>query len=363
MKCMKRIAFESDEELDWITVKGNHIPIKKGQDKGDAIADFFDKKKDEKSTNLAKTMRDTSYDIIIKEKEFKIEEIKRQSKPDDKLIQIYRNEIDKVKKLKENDLYKFENMSGIFMENKPNTHTKMDRGFKAENTKINIGASMSKKDLHPLKKERFDNIIDTVKTLWNELPDEYRDYVGELKIHNVRGYHGTKMGTYTHSRKMTEKDSRVLTMRIDQSDKPHEIIHTFLHEMGHAIWHNKFRNNQEKIDKFRKGVNELIETNGGITKYVQNDHVEMNEILKIKQEFTLEKYRNTHIDSEDMSGEDITMKIEYHKKQLDQIVADETHSEAISFILGGFTKWELGDNIDKPTMEKYFKLVEELHND
>jgi len=357
MKCMKRIALESDEELDWITVKGNHIPIKKGQDKGDAIADFFDKKKDEKSTNLAKTMRDTSYDIIIKEKEFKIEEIKRQRKPDDKLIQFYKNEIDKVKKLKENDLYKFENMSGIFMKNKPNTHTKMTNGFKSENTKINIGASMSKKDLHPLKKERFDNIIDTIKTLWNELPDEYRDYVGELKIHNVRG-HGTRLGIYTHSMKMTEKEARVLTMRVYNSDKPHQIIHTFLHEIGHAIWHNSFRNNQEKIDKFRNGVDELIKTNGGITKYVQKDHVELNEGLKIIQKVKLEKYRKENVDSED-----VNMKIEYWKRELDQVVADETHSEAISFILGGFTKWELGEKIDKPTMEKYFKLIEELHND
>jgi len=38
------VSTESDDNIEWITVKGNHIPIKKGQDKGDAIADFFDKK-------------------------------------------------------------------------------------------------------------------------------------------------------------------------------------------------------------------------------------------------------------------------------------------------------------------------------
>lgn len=37
-----------DEEIEWITVKGNHIPIKKGQGKDEAIATFFEKKKAEK---------------------------------------------------------------------------------------------------------------------------------------------------------------------------------------------------------------------------------------------------------------------------------------------------------------------------
>ncbi len=62
MKCMKRVAFESDEELDWITVKGNHIPIKKGQDKGDAIADFFDKKKKKKEFKSGGVYKDKEID-------------------------------------------------------------------------------------------------------------------------------------------------------------------------------------------------------------------------------------------------------------------------------------------------------------
>lgn len=45
MKCMKRVASEYDENIEeWITVKGNHIPIKKGQTKEDALNDFFKNK-------------------------------------------------------------------------------------------------------------------------------------------------------------------------------------------------------------------------------------------------------------------------------------------------------------------------------
>ena len=35
----------SDEDITWITVKGNHIPIKKGQSKRDAVKEFFESKK------------------------------------------------------------------------------------------------------------------------------------------------------------------------------------------------------------------------------------------------------------------------------------------------------------------------------
>lgn len=45
---------DDGKEIEWITVKGNHVPIKEGQDKGEAIKDFFeDKKKYETNKNIA----------------------------------------------------------------------------------------------------------------------------------------------------------------------------------------------------------------------------------------------------------------------------------------------------------------------
>lgn len=38
-------ASDADDDIDWITVKGNHIPIKSGQSKEDAINSFFESKK------------------------------------------------------------------------------------------------------------------------------------------------------------------------------------------------------------------------------------------------------------------------------------------------------------------------------
>ncbi len=263
--------------------------------------------------------------------------------------------------MKEKNEYKFGELPDIFIQSKPNTHTKMDRGFKADNTKINIGASMMKEDEHPLRLKRYENIIDTIKVLWNGLPDEYRDYVKELQIHNVRGYHTGRSGTYTTSRDMKLKGSQVLTMRVRNEDKRADLIHTFLHEIGHSIWHNKLEKQPEKIKQFREGVDELIKSSGGITPYVQEDHVGMQKVLEIFQEQHIRNWRKNRIDSWDMSGEDIEKMVVYQKQQLQQIVSNETHSEALSFILGGVTKWELGKDVKVDTMKKYFKLVEELH--
>lgn len=43
----------NDEDITWITVKGNHIPIKNGQNKGEAIKEFFESKKTTSQKNTS----------------------------------------------------------------------------------------------------------------------------------------------------------------------------------------------------------------------------------------------------------------------------------------------------------------------
>lgn len=76
----KEVFIESKEQpknndiKQWITVKGNHIPIKKGQNKDDAIADFFDKSKEKKDVKSYKadTLKKVEPKKEIKEKQDKI---------------------------------------------------------------------------------------------------------------------------------------------------------------------------------------------------------------------------------------------------------------------------------------------------
>lgn len=44
------IARNDDEDVDWITVKGNHIPIKEGETKKEAVKKFIDKVREKKAT-------------------------------------------------------------------------------------------------------------------------------------------------------------------------------------------------------------------------------------------------------------------------------------------------------------------------
>ena len=37
-------VLDGSDDITWITVNGNHIPIKKGQSKGDAVKSFFENK-------------------------------------------------------------------------------------------------------------------------------------------------------------------------------------------------------------------------------------------------------------------------------------------------------------------------------
>ena len=65
-KCF-RITEEKDE-IEWITVNGNHIPIKPGQDKEDAINDFLDKKS-------GKTKSPTDFKTALKSRGVKGDEL------------------------------------------------------------------------------------------------------------------------------------------------------------------------------------------------------------------------------------------------------------------------------------------------
>lgn len=48
-------VLDNDDDITWITVKGNHIPIKKGQSKGDAVKEFFESKKSGEKKTITKS--------------------------------------------------------------------------------------------------------------------------------------------------------------------------------------------------------------------------------------------------------------------------------------------------------------------
>lgn len=45
----KRLIAKNDDDTEWITVKGNHIPVKERQSKAEAIEEFLEKKVEKQS--------------------------------------------------------------------------------------------------------------------------------------------------------------------------------------------------------------------------------------------------------------------------------------------------------------------------
>lgn len=67
-KKMLAVLDENDDDITWITVKGNHIPIKKGQEKGEAIKEFFEKKSEKSQESGSGKSEKKDYTIAHKDK-------------------------------------------------------------------------------------------------------------------------------------------------------------------------------------------------------------------------------------------------------------------------------------------------------
>ena len=60
-----RITNISDEDIDWITVRGNHIPVKKGQSKADAIRYFIESKKSGTGLDKESSKKEVKKFVVI----------------------------------------------------------------------------------------------------------------------------------------------------------------------------------------------------------------------------------------------------------------------------------------------------------
>ena len=102
---------ENDEIERWITVKGNHVPIKKGQTPKQAIEQAFDRSKNfiniQLFGNNFKNMGVIQLKKSIRslEKQIKVHEEKIRNSDDIGLIQHWRKEIKQF----ENEILKYEN--------------------------------------------------------------------------------------------------------------------------------------------------------------------------------------------------------------------------------------------------------------
>ena len=62
------VAMNEDKDIEWITVKGNHIPVKKGQSKEDAVKEFIESKQGGSDKNNSRANRQAAEYEKLKDK-------------------------------------------------------------------------------------------------------------------------------------------------------------------------------------------------------------------------------------------------------------------------------------------------------
>lgn len=255
-----------------------------------------------------------------------------------------------------------------YIEKLPNTHAMGKDGFKTGKTKIHLGGTLKRKidtspDADGVKNHSIidiQEVLTTIKLVWNELPDQYRDNLKELKIYNSNSARRKRAGAYFHQRK-DEKSKDKIELYVHHMDQPQDIAQVLMHEIAHSIWHKQFEQKPEALKKFMDGVDELMEKHGGITDYVHDEFYESKALAQEIVKIRIDRIKSGYgIDA--MTNAETEKTIQFVQEQCDTITQNETHSEAFSFMTTGYSKYDLHHGSEDPEiMSKYFALVEELH--
>ena len=131
-------AMDKDDDIEWITVNGNHVPIKKGETKGDAVNKFFSQK--------------------AKEKEQRKQEEKAQKRREGEINKSH-NAIEGAKKSKENN-------------------EKAENGFKKDDNDYSYSREYEDGSVVSIHKEKEDGETYFKADVWNEKEGkmEQREY-------------------------------------------------------------------------------------------------------------------------------------------------------------------------------------------
>ena len=193
-----------------------------------------------------------------------------------------------------------------------NTHIKQKDGYVYNKTKIFVQSDIKNDIAGNLLQKR-------VKGMWNSLPDDVRDIIGELKIKKStakgKKYQGGRYDNFT----------KILTMNINDATPDH-LGHNFFHEIGHAKWHDLQEKNSEKVAKF---IQKQKEIGWAPTKYSQS-----YSLTKIKNEDNEKRYRERmkrggFIISR--KGEEILIR---NRKTSEDLYQNEIHAELNAYVMG-----------------------------
>ena len=147
-------------------------------------------------------------------------------------------------------------------------------GFKKGNSTIKVSIDMKEKGSYGISRETAEKQINLTRIMWNSLSDEERDSIHNLTIEqrpSIKMVKNEKGEDVIDSESMHEAsvvgswafNTNELTIRIDSDLKPEQIKGTFIHEVGHSMYHKIKDKHPERIKKWKEMVKKIPPT----TKY------------------------------------------------------------------------------------------------
>ena len=217
-----------------------------------------------------------------------------------------------------------------------NTHSKTKDGYVYNKTKINVHPSIKNDIIHNLLQER-------IKDMWNSLSDDVRDGVDNLIIKKSRA-RGIRIrgGTWVPA-------TKTISMNIS-SVTPNETGHNFFHEVGHAKWSKIKKENPEKIEKFRKDMNNI--------RYAPTDYSLSYSNVSQKNKESERKYRMNQARGGHTVTEESERILAKNRENTEDLYHNEIHSELNAYVMGVIKP----DDIISPKeyMVKFIKSYKEL---
>ena len=266
-------------------------------------------------------------------------------------------------------------------------------GFKSNTTDITID-NFTDGSRFGLTEKQAEKQIETIRLVWNQLPDKLRDTVKHFKIERTPelmhdpddetkwlNEHDTMIAGSWMPYKLSDgkpnnvTEAGTLTMRIDERRTSHDIKGTLTHECGHVRYHNIKDSNPEKIKKWEKVAKGSPPTS--YSKYHKDRWIKATKSVEKQRKRNFSATQSVEIDGEwrevpwiEMYGDDyIAMTVEERKHMLEsnekireELYYNELHSEVHMYMMNRTDK-KLKSKTGKITknMDRFVNAYKELH--
>ena len=266
-------------------------------------------------------------------------------------------------------------------------------GFKSNTTDITID-NFTDDSRFGLTEKQAEKQIETIRLVWNQLPDKLRDTVKHFKIERTPelmhdpddetkwlNEHDTMVAGSWMPYKLSDgkpnnvTEAGTLTIRIDSRRTSNEIKGTLTHECGHVRYHNIKDSNPEKIKEWEKVAKGSPPTS--YSKYHKDRWIKATKSVEKQSKRNFSATQSVEIDGEwtevpwiEMYGDDyIAMTVEERKHMLEsnekireELYYNELHSEVHMYMMNRTDK-KLKSKTGKITknMDRFVNAYKELH--